>query len=106
MTETSKRKRTVRMVRELRLLGYHVEPPPPNRATQPEEVDFRVCSFIRASMAGSRSTAPLSRSNSVLIVAPPSAFEIYGHAAPLHEKRKGYVLNNTPGVVLESTWHT
>jgi hypothetical protein len=31
-------------------------------------------------------------------------FQIYGHAAPLHEKRKGYVLNNTPGVVLESTW--
>ena len=27
VTETSKRKRTVRMVRELRLLGYHVEPP-------------------------------------------------------------------------------
>src|SRR5438132_5822168 len=28
------------------------------------------CSFIHASMVGSRSTAPLNRSNSVLIVAP------------------------------------
>jgi hypothetical protein len=28
------------------------------------------CSFIHASMAGSRSTAPLNRSNSVLIIAP------------------------------------
>src|SRR5260370_6336290 len=28
------------------------------------------CSFIHASMAGSRSTTPLNRSNSVLIVAP------------------------------------
>src|ERR1700720_1652334 len=28
------------------------------------------CPFIHASMAGSRSTAPLNRSNSVLIVAP------------------------------------
>src|SRR5439155_7302705 len=34
------------------------------------------CSFIHASMAGSRSTAPLNRSNSVLIVAPFSAFGI------------------------------
>src|SRR5271170_7062247 len=35
-------------------------------------------SFIHALMAGSRSTAPLNRSNSVLIVAPLSSFEIYG----------------------------
>jgi hypothetical protein len=45
-------------------------------------------------MAGSRSTAPLNRSNSVLIIVPLSAFEIYGYIAPLHEKRKGYVLSN------------
>jgi hypothetical protein len=30
-------------------------------------------------MAGSRSTAPLNRSNSVLIVAPLFSFEIYGY---------------------------
>src|SRR5271157_1296364 len=41
------------------------------------------CSFIHASMAGSRSTAPLNRNNSVLIVAPLSAFEIGGYVAPL-----------------------
>src|ERR1700675_2187016 len=41
------------------------------------------CSFIHASMAGSRSTAPLNRSNSVLIAAPLSAFEICGCVAPL-----------------------
>src|ERR1700722_19827989 len=41
------------------------------------------CSFIHASMAGSRSTAPLNRSNSVLIVDSTSAFEICGHVAPL-----------------------
>jgi hypothetical protein len=34
-------------------------------------------------MAGSRSTAPLNRSNSVLIVARLSAFEIDGHVASL-----------------------
>src|SRR6267378_1517880 len=34
--------------------------------------------FIHASMAGSRSTAPLNRSKSVLIIAPLSVFEIYG----------------------------
>src|SRR5260370_38704323 len=34
-------------------------------------------------MAGSRSTAPLNRSNSVLIAAPRSAFEICGYVAPL-----------------------
>jgi hypothetical protein len=34
------------------------------------------CSFIDALMAGSRSTALLNRINSVLIVGPPSAFEI------------------------------
>src|SRR5687767_9984916 len=39
-------------------------------------------SFIHASMAGSRSTAPLNRSNSILIVALLSAVEIYGHVAP------------------------
>src|SRR6266403_1374521 len=33
------------------------------------------CSFIHASMAGSRSTAPSNRSNSVLIISLPSAFE-------------------------------
>src|ERR1700721_2883427 len=37
------------------------------------------CSFIHASMAGSRSTAPLNRSNSVLTIALLSAFEIYGN---------------------------
>src|ERR1700730_9393048 len=37
-------------------------------------------SFIHESMAGSRSTAPLNRSNSVLIVAP--LFEIYGYVTP------------------------
>src|SRR5204863_8714132 len=31
---------------------------------------FAACSFIHESMAGSRSTAPLNRSSSVLIVAP------------------------------------
>jgi hypothetical protein len=35
------------------------------------------CSFIHTSMAGSRSTAPLNRSNSILIVAPLAAFETY-----------------------------
>src|SRR5277367_5935497 len=54
------------------------------------------CSFIHASMAGSRSTAPLNRSNSVLIVAPLSAFGIYGYIALLHEKRKGQALSNAP----------
>src|ERR1700690_4403149 len=39
------------------------------------------CSFIHASMAGFRSTAPLNRSNSVLIVALFSAPEMYGHVA-------------------------
>src|SRR6266849_3384550 len=39
------------------------------------------CSFIHASMAGSRSTAPLNRSNSDLIVAPLFSFEIYGYVA-------------------------
>src|SRR6266852_4163221 len=41
------------------------------------------CSFIHASMAGSRSTAPLNRSNSVLIADPLSAFELCGYVAPL-----------------------
>ena len=35
------------------------------------------------SMAGSRSTAPLSRSNSVFIVFPLSAFQTGGYVAPL-----------------------
>src|SRR5258706_11724489 len=34
------------------------------------------CSFIHTSMAGSRSTAPLNRSKSVLIVTPLSGFEV------------------------------
>src|SRR5260370_28987224 len=49
------------------------------------------CSFIHASMAGSRSTAPLNRSNSVLIIAPLSSFEISAYTAPLHEERKDAV---------------
>src|SRR5712692_2376963 len=59
------------------------------------------CSFIHASMAGSRSTAPLNRSNSVLIVAP--LFRDLRLRNTLHEKatglscpeeRKGYFLSN------------
>src|ERR1039458_1209336 len=46
------------------------------------------CSFIHASMAGSRSTAPLNRSNSVLIVAPLPAFEICGYVAALPSLRQ------------------
>src|SRR6266481_217726 len=38
--------------------------------------DSPACSFIHASMAGSRSTAPLNRSNSDLIVTPLFSFEI------------------------------
>src|SRR5712692_10023189 len=60
------------------------------------------CSFIHASMAGSRSTAPLNRSNSDLIVAPLFSFEIYGYVAyttrPLacraRRNEKGYFLSN------------
>ena len=37
------------------------------------------CSFIQASMAGSRSTAPSNRSNSVLIISLLSAFESCGY---------------------------
>src|SRR5271156_2496814 len=48
------------------------------------------CSFIHTSMARSRSTAPLNRSNSVLIIAPLSAFEISAYIA-LHEERKDAV---------------
>src|ERR1700737_631916 len=44
------------------------------------------CSFIHASMAGSRWTAPLNRSNAVLIVAP-LFFDIYGHVA--YTRRSG-----------------
>src|SRR6266850_4436291 len=59
------------------------------------------CSFIHASMAGSRSPAPLNRSNSVLIVAP--LFRDLRLSNTLHEKatvlscleeRKGYSLSN------------
>jgi hypothetical protein len=39
---------------------------------------FTCVLFIHASMAGSRSTAPLNRSKSVLIVARLSAFGING----------------------------
>src|SRR5882762_95835 len=42
------------------------------------------CSFIHASTAGSRSTAPLNRSNSALIVAPLLAKSTVMHT--LHEK--------------------
>src|ERR1017187_102080 len=61
------------------------------------------CFFIHASMAGSRSTAPLNRSNSVLIVAPLFSFEIYGYVTPYTrrplacscpEEQKGYYLSN------------
>ena len=37
------------------------------------------CSFIHASMAGSRSTAPLNRSNSVLIVATLESAGLFSH---------------------------
>src|SRR5438046_3480013 len=37
------------------------------------------CSFIHASTAGSRSTAPSNRSNSVLIISLLSAFESCGY---------------------------
>jgi hypothetical protein len=52
------------------------------------------CSFIHASMAGSRSTAPLNRSNSVLILA---AFSLSDrcYVAPLHET-KGMGPRKTP----------
>src|ERR1700738_2762743 len=58
-------------------------------------------SFIHESMAGSRSTAPLNRSNSALIVAP--LFEIYGYVTPYMRRpltccarrnEKGYFLSN------------
>jgi hypothetical protein len=42
---------------------------------------FTERSFIHASIAGSRSTAPLNRSSSVFIVAQLSAFEIHGDIA-------------------------
>jgi hypothetical protein len=44
--------------------------PKPRRAIFPNSP---VCSFIHAWMAKSRSTAPLNRSNSVLIVLPKAA---------------------------------
>src|ERR1700733_374192 len=46
------------------------------------------CSFIQASMARSRSTAPLNRSKSVLIVAPLLAFEIHANVAPLSGRKE------------------
>src|SRR5712664_2968776 len=50
------------------------------------------CSFIHASMAGSRSTAPSNRSNSVLIISLLSAFESCGYVTQgLYRKRA-----NTP----------
>src|SRR5712691_828426 len=60
------------------------------------------CYFIHASMAGSRSTAPLNRSNSDLIVAP-LFFSRDLRLRSLHEKatglscpeeQKGYFLSN------------
>src|SRR6185369_15763536 len=44
---------------------------------------FTCRSFIHASMAGSRSTAPLNRSNSVLIVGLLTAVEFYSHVPPI-----------------------
>ena len=41
----------------------------------------------RNKRAGSRSTVPLNCNNSVLFVAPLSAFEIYGCIVPSHEQR-------------------
>ncbi len=38
-----------------------------------------VCSLIQASMAGARSTAPLNRSNSVLIVATLESAGVFSH---------------------------
>src|SRR5271156_814619 len=39
-------------------------------------------------MAGSRSTAPFNRSNSVLAIALPSVFEIYANVAPNNGAKK------------------
>src|SRR5216683_5247221 len=52
------------------------------------------CSFTHASMAGSRSTAPLNRSNSVLIVAPLFSFETYGYVAYTRRPRACRVRRN------------
>src|SRR5580704_15006342 len=59
------------------------------------------CSFIHASMAGSRSTAPLNRSNSVLIIAPLSAFEISAFTAPFRKERRDAV-----GLRIPTGWST
>src|SRR5713226_3713069 len=48
------------------------------------------CSFIQAAMAGSCSTAPLNRSNSVLIVAPLSAFSPSAARAALVFRTAGF----------------
>src|SRR5712664_3838648 len=48
------------------------------------------CSFIHASMAGSRSTAPLNRSGSVLIVAPLSRPMLTYN---LHRQGRGLVVS-------------
>src|SRR6185436_10835791 len=57
-------------------------------------------SFIHALMAGSRSTAPLNRSNSVLIVARLPAFEIHGYIVPLDERHRLVVPGGTKTIVL------
>jgi|SRR5579872_373270 len=54
------------------------------------------CSFNHASMAGSRFTAPLNRSNSVLIVAPLSAFGIHGYIAVPYMRRLQLVVTGGP----------
>src|SRR6266576_3823992 len=64
----------------------------------------RACSFIHASIAGSRSTAPLNGSNSTLI-APLAAFEIYDYVPFWHEERKGKVLCAADVPLLETSAH-
>jgi len=45
---------------------------------------------IHVWMAGSCATAPSNRSHFALIVAPLSAFQIYGYVAASHEKANGH----------------
>ena len=52
------------------------------------------CCLIHASMAGSRTTAPLNRSNSVLIVTPLSVLDIFGYGAPLPLPPESLVWNS------------
>ena len=52
--------------------SHHIKP-----LARDSSQSARMRSFSHASMAGSRSTAPLNRSNSVLIPAPLSALEIF-----------------------------